>query len=588
MGKRKAKKVQAAAEAPNQTEEESFAISLESFKKINYAYVMLAVILVFGFSLRMYHIDYPVIGYHNWKVAHYITEARNFANEGFFKYGFFVPMRDTTESIYEQPDGAHGDTFPLAPIVVGVLFKLFGESLVVARLSQIIFSVASVAVFYLLVKELFDRNDLALVSAFLAALNPLYVFFSHNVDVINPGLFFMLLGAYMYVLWHKRQLPENNFSYLYLAAFSIVLGTATKYTFGVIAFPILLVLPYKMMWNKRKDFIRPLLITGAILFLFVGWYFYADYLNRVVIDPETVVFEGPLDLIDVSVLWNREFWQVMRFYIADNFTLTGIGFAALGALFLLLFFTKNINRLGYRFMTGYLIGTFLFLIIMGFKLSGHSYHQFPVAPLIIFLIALALVTISANIGGFFGQYKNSVKILVLFILIMFLPLPAASIYNQSQESRNRQYNTQFPGLDVAGEYMRSHASKDDRMFHSSGQSFGVLWHAGIKGYKPPRDVAYFKEAEDVYNVSWIFAYQWGIPSYLQNPEIYSYLSENYRLVQIGFIENQQGAQPIWFLFRKGGTFDLEQINELVQNRPVFSRTYEYTMNSYEIRFINIE
>ena len=95
-------------------------------------YTLLLVFLLYGSYLRFYHIGYPVIGYHNWKSAHYITEARNFAREGFFKYGFFVPMRDTINIIDEPADGQHKDTFPMISIVVGLLFKIFGESIVIA------------------------------------------------------------------------------------------------------------------------------------------------------------------------------------------------------------------------------------------------------------------------------------------------------------------------------------------------------------------------------------------------------------------------------------------------------------------------
>jgi hypothetical protein len=88
------------------------------FKKIKISYVLLLIFIIFGCYLRYYHIQYPIMGYHNWKSEHYISEARNFAREGFFKYGFFVPMRDTTENIREASDGQHNDTFPTDPIVV--------------------------------------------------------------------------------------------------------------------------------------------------------------------------------------------------------------------------------------------------------------------------------------------------------------------------------------------------------------------------------------------------------------------------------------------------------------------------------------
>ena len=210
-GKSKSKK------SSNRDEEIEFKVNLP---KLNYFWIILALFIVLGFALRFYHVNYPVVGYHNWKTTHYITEARNFAREGFFKYGFFVPMRDTMATPNEPSDGQHYDTFPTISIVVGLFFKIFGESLIVARLVNIFFSLGSVVLFYMLIKKLFDNESLALASAFLAAINPLYVFFSHNVQMVNPGLFFMLTGAYFYATWVKDKMKKP--SMLFLGVFFII------------------------------------------------------------------------------------------------------------------------------------------------------------------------------------------------------------------------------------------------------------------------------------------------------------------------------------------------------------------------------
>ena len=82
------------------------------FLKKNWAFIILIAIFLFGLHLRSYHLDYPVIGYHNWKETHYLTEARNFADEGFFKHGIFVPEYDYPKPA-RDPSGVHADTFPM-------------------------------------------------------------------------------------------------------------------------------------------------------------------------------------------------------------------------------------------------------------------------------------------------------------------------------------------------------------------------------------------------------------------------------------------------------------------------------------------
>jgi uncharacterized membrane protein len=560
----------------------------------------LIVFLLLGFYMRFYHVSYPVIGYHNWKTSHYITEARNFARDGFFKEGFFVPMRDSMGSFREPSSGMHYDTFPMISIVVGFFFKIFGESLIVARLVNILFSLASVFVFYLLVKELFNKESLALISAFLAAINPLYVFFSHNIQVVNPGLFFMLLGALFFIKWIKSELKTHN--YLYIATFSVVLGAITKYTFLVIAIPILYTLPYKKIWKQRKKLLKPLLIAGFIALIFPAWFYYSEFVikSKFLEGREASGAFKLSNLVDFSLTTDAQFWATMKSYIADNFTLFGITLSMLGGVLLsLLYLTKNHDKYNYKFMFSYFISIFIFVFIMGFKLSGHNYHQFPVAPIIIFLIAFLIEFIGRNISNFFSTdiLKNLVYVVVA-LLVLFGPFAQGkSLFARSMESKDRMFNTQFPGLDVAGYYIRDHSQTNERIFHSSGQSFGVLWHADRKGYKGSNIPDEYRFAEDNLNVSWVFAYQWGIATFLQNPESLNYLQNNYKLVQFAFTPSNN--QPLYFLFQKGGTSNLTTLNDQINSHPHKSYTYTRGISSgflnlnfnqapYEIRVVDLE
>ncbi|MCM2325636.1 MAG: hypothetical protein NDI94_04180, partial [Candidatus Woesearchaeota archaeon] len=170
----------------------------------------------------------------------------------------------------------------------------------------------------------------------------------------------------------------------------------------------------------------------------------------------------------------------------------------------------------------------------------------------------------------------------------FFRISRFGIIGHDEDSRDRMFDTQFPGLDIAGYYIRDNSMPDERLFHSSHQSFGVLWHAERKGYKPPNSVEEFKRAESDFNVTWIFAYQWGIATYLNNPEIFGYLKDNYRLVQFAYVPQGDKGQPVYFLFRKGGTFNETSLNELLSNKQTFKTTYSYTSGPYDLYTINIE
>jgi len=467
-----------------------------------------------------------------------------------------------------------------------------------------------------LIKKLFGREDLALLGSFLATINPLYVFFTHNIQMIIPGLFFTLLGSYLYVVWLNDFEDSSKFKYLYLATFFITLGTMTKYSFAVIIFPILFTFPFKKIFEERKKYVVPVVISLLIASLFFMWYFYTEsYIRPKLIGEAGKQLFSRASKVKLGIVFTSEFWVIMKNYVSDNFSLTGIWFSIFGMItFMGMFVNKKLKgeiNQNYKFMLGYLVGMFFFFFIMGFKMSGHNYHQYPLAPAIIFFIAYLTIIISNTLASLIpNKTTKYVAVFSLIVLLVFvLPVPGLSIYSKSMEAKERMFNTQFPGLDIAGEYIHTHSLPSERIFHSSGQNYGVLWHADRVGYKPPRDVEYFKRAEEEYNVSWVFVYQglniqqrWGFVNYcffvpveLCNQEklgVSQYIRDNYHLAQMAFLVNNQQAQPIYLLFNKGGHFNISTLDSMIAEQQQLVKTYYMIQDGehqpYQIRYVNFE
>ena len=529
--------------------------------------IFILLIIIYGFYLRTYHIDYPAIGYHNWKETHYLTEARNFAKDGFFKDGFFIPSWDYP-SIKEDSSGAHRDTFPTTSIIVAILFKIFGFSLAIARLPGVIAGVASILLIYLITKKLFQKDFISIIAAFLMAINPLSVFFSRNTQLDSISLFFMLCGLYYFIIWLDNDKPR----YFALFSFFVMLATVTKYTFLIVLIPLVFIFPYERLIDFKK-YIKQYII-GLILFIpFPAWFFYSQfYLKKFNLSGGV----GSDINYDFSVLFNSEFWQVIKSYVADNFTLTGILFFFLGAILFLLFYDKT--KRSQRFMLGSLIGLILFMIITVNKLNGHNYHQYPMIFTIIIFISYFFISC-------FNILNKIIKIRVinyLFILILIVILTLNSI-----SAKDRMFDTQFIGLDIAGDYVNKNSNQAERIFFPSHQSYGSLWHADRKGIKTPSKLDDFIFAENNLNASWIFIYQWGF-SIIENKEVWQHIQENYKLRQIAFLNNNQGLQPIYIVLSKGGRFDITKINEYVKDKQISSKEYEFSKGKQKLDYINIE
>ena len=554
--------------------QEDITIKL-SFLKKNWFWILLLVILVFGLYLRVYHIDYPVIGYHNWKEAHYLGEARNFANDGFFKHGLFIPEWDYPR-FWSQKDGAHTDALPMLPMFISLFFRFFGSSLLIARLIVLLASTSVILLMFLLVKQLFKRDDLALICALLTAINPLFVFFGRQVQIINFALPFMLLAAYFYLLWRENFKTKQ---FIYFSIF-FVLCLLNKYDFFIIIFPILFTFPYRHFFKKIRPWEKwQYYLASFIMLLFPLWLLYTYIKAK---ELSTDMFAKSTSF----VIFKKVFYTASKAFIADNFTLIGFCFVILGVFFI--FVVKN-KYFGKTFVIAFIFGSPIWIFIAQSYLKGHSYHQYPIAPLFIILIGYSFLVISNTLSRFVKlKYRKYAKFILLTLLFILIFLPSKTAWE-------RQFNTQFPGHDLAGEYIKKHSEIDERIFRPGHQIQGLLWHsnrkghvfnANINGTRLTDDINLTKKYESEYNIRWLYIYQWGMQLF-EEPS-WDYFKNNYSLKQFAFQKTKQGIKPVYFLLKKGGSFDISELDALLQKNTVKEKKYEYTSGDYTLYYIDVE
>ena len=536
--------------------------------KINKKFLIFGVIvliLLVGAYFRFYHVDFPVAGYHNWKETHYLTEARNFNQDGFFENGFFVPERDYPDLATNQL-GVHGDTFPTTSVLAAFSFKIFGETLFAARLVGILCSLASVYLMFLIVRKMFKRDDIAYVAAALTAINPLLIFFSRNVQLMAPALLFMLLGWYYFLDWRESLRLKTGI----LTVLFLMLSLLTKYSFFVILIPILATFPYKRVIEDIKPNVKNYLLYVLMALPLPLWFIYSRSVGKA-----SGVMEVGGFVFNFGVLFTSGWFSAMKSYISDNFTLIGFSIAILGLMLIALI---NRDHFGNKFTLYYAAGLVPWLVLMGDKLGQHSYHQTPIAPLMIILMSFALVAIGTNLAGIVssGPSRNYSKYGILLLMIVLLIIPSAT-------ALSRQFDTQFLGLDVAGDYIKEHSTPEERILFSRGQSFGVLWHADRKGYGLSTPTLEQVQQAEERGVTWIFMYQWGLNT-LQDSEVTDYITSRYSMEQVGFLSAGQNSQLVYILLKKGGTFTIDEVSSFPSQHKVQVKTYEFSKGIVEFSY----
>ncbi len=627
--------------------------AISDIKAKKYIYLVLLLVIIFGLYLRAYGIDSPVYGYHNWKETHYLTEARNFAEHGFFANGFFVPSYDYP-AMTADLSGAHADTFPFISIVVGTFFKIFGPSITIARLIDIFFSILAVPAMFLLARKLFKNTEVSLVAAFLAALAPMLVFFSHNTQLQNPGLLFMVLGAYFYMRWLENDLNSD----IIWASLFVAIAGLNVLAFLVILIPIFFTFPFERLKKFTQSRLKAYGISALILATIPLWFVYMKFVAANTGRTISSIWGGGGGLVQLATLYVPQARSVILNYMADNFSLAVIAFSFVGLLSLSIMYLRKKHlfggkialpsiiislilaiiaayklQFGYiyiglfaifcllslpvfrkeahekalegplfteKFMLGYAIGTVAFIIILSEKLTGHAYHQFPIAPFFILLASYAFVSISSNIADFVSQkfvakeviseekatsredvfkfVKYFAIILLLLIAAYGLPGSGKMLYRadvaseSSFSARARLFNTVFPGIEIAGDYISKHAATNDRILFSGGEIMGLLWHADHKGFYGIDSVATIKNAESK-GVKWIVIYPPLGRNELSNSEVLKYLQENYAIKQVAVAPSGESYAPIYFVLEKGGTFNEQTLATMSSTYPPQQKTY---------------
>src|SRR3989338_7115947 len=124
--------------------------------------ILLSLIILTGFFLRSYHLNFPSIGYHNMKENEYIGEALFMLKDADYLHRKLFRM-----GMDELPNFEAYPQMPILPWIFVILWKIFGIKLWLARLVIIAFSLGSIPLLYLIVKKLRKSRTLALLSSLL-------------------------------------------------------------------------------------------------------------------------------------------------------------------------------------------------------------------------------------------------------------------------------------------------------------------------------------------------------------------------------------------------------------------------------------
>jgi 4-amino-4-deoxy-L-arabinose transferase-like glycosyltransferase len=384
----------------------------------------LTMILAFGFVLRLYHFNAPIIGIHAWRQSDTAAMARNYYENGF---RFLYPQIDWGGS---APGFAETE-FPLYSYTVALLYKLFGFSDAYGRLLSAVFGVIAIYFMYRLVK-LVAEEKIALWSAFFFAILPLNVFYSRTFQPESMVIMSCVIGLYGFLQW----LQNRQDRYLVLSVVFVTLASLLK------VLPLVYVgLPLIFLaWQtfKARMFFQWRLWGYAVIILAATflWYFHAHQIYQA-----TGLSFGFWGNDTGRYAWQElvglQFWGdiILRLVVRH--------FAVFGVVFLLVGLLRRDPTFPKAFLGVGMAAVMLTCAIAPTSSYVHEYYQLPLLIYAVPLIGKGWVDL---VSGIF-RFSRSLAYVCLGLLVtagtiiyavdyMSKEIPAQSAaYNLAQQVR---------------------------------------------------------------------------------------------------------------------------------------------------------
>jgi 4-amino-4-deoxy-L-arabinose transferase-like glycosyltransferase len=315
--------------------------------------------------------DPHLLGYHHYRQAHDALAARTFATT---TLNLFQPAIDGVT----WGKALYVNDFPLYPWLVGLAWRLTGESLLVARLLSLAFGVAAIFAFRRLMLRLTDDARLADVAAVVLGIMPVCAWFFRTVQRQSLFVLLLLVALERAVAW----IDEDRRGALQAAAAALA-GALLLNPFAVYA-----VLPLADRLARRKGraaLLRPapLLAGAAALLPACLWYAYV-----VRVAPSLPTAE--LVALTASVA-HRNFLDPGRYLIwltpaaMKNFLWTTVQFvlpAATSLLVAALGVAATWRDPAWRFLRLWLLAVFVYFFFDYYPIADmvHQYYYLNLAP----------------------------------------------------------------------------------------------------------------------------------------------------------------------------------------------------------------
>ena len=369
---------------------------------------------VLAVAARLVLINQPYVDHWSWRQSDVAAIARNFYEGGFrFAYPQIDWAGDAT--------GYVGTEFPILPFLAAICYKVAGIHEWIGRSQAVIFFAASLPLFFLLVREVFDNTAAAWATCFFS-FAPLNVFAGRSFMPDVPSLSLAIIGLYFFLRWIR----DREWASLLVAAIVISLCILIKATSIIVAAPLLyLAVPgigdpgrreIKLVTIRdRRSRLQLLLFAALAVLPSVAWYWHAYQIAQRFY-PYHLFGAGGIRIENFS--W---YWAIARETMISSLTPV-LAIIALVGLFVAPRLRCTAGRLRSKYSAlfhWWLVAMVLFVIIAGYG-NRHRWYQLPFVPITAALAGAACAFLGSKISSRVVAITLSILVASSFGILSFL------------------------------------------------------------------------------------------------------------------------------------------------------------------------
>lgn len=469
----------------------------------------LYIIILISLALKLFHITYPVLGWHSWRQSDTATITRNFHENG---YNILYPQINWggTGTGYVESE------FHIYPFIVALLYGVFGQHDFLGRIVSLIFSLLTVYGLYLLVRR-YINEETALWSALIYAILPLNIFYGR---AFMPEATMLMCSVYS-IYFFSRWLDEEKAKYFLFTLIFTTSAILIKLPAMYLGLPMLYLAFQKYRFRLFKDY-RIYMLVVLIFLPVVLWYHHAHQLFLNGGSSFGIWTYGQDKWGTFTLLFDPAWYNDIFFKSIAERHLTYPGFI----LMLFGLFIKREHK-GEKLFDVWLIAMLLYIFIAAQAHRAQEYYTLPfdIAASVFIAKFLAKYLPMSSITKAFTAHRLKATFAVICVVLI-------CILSYLRVARFLNGESMDSAVLKIGSDMRSLSHNDDKVISVSSGNPSLLYHSHRTGWTvyPVQIDSVFLNKKKHEGAKWIIAEKSEFEN-SKSPDKLEYLLGNFRVVK---------------------------------------------------------